>query len=85
VISAGFVDFAITWRAEVYAGAPQSSSADEFGALGITFRARKATTEQEWQGALAALQCEVPRPEHAQPFERRARAALPVHLLRGCG
>jgi hypothetical protein len=46
----------------VYAGAPQSSSADEFGTLGITFRARKATTEQEWQRTLAALHCEVPQP-----------------------
>ena len=62
MISAGFVDFEITWRAEVYAGAPQSSSADEFGTLGITFRARKATTEQEWQRTLAALHCEVPQP-----------------------
>jgi hypothetical protein len=62
VISAGFVDFEITWRAEVYAGAPQSSSADEFGTLGITFRARKAASDEAWPSALAALSCGVTRP-----------------------
>ena len=39
---AGFVDFEITWRAEVFAGAPQASSAANFGTKGVNFRARKA-------------------------------------------
>jgi hypothetical protein len=41
VHAAGFEDFAITWRAEVFAGAPQQSSAAQFGTLGINFRARR--------------------------------------------
>ena len=56
-MAAGFVGFAITWRADVFSGAPQSSSAAEFGALGITFRARKPTSEQEWQAALERATC----------------------------
>jgi len=44
----------------VYAGAEQSSSAAEFGTLGITFRARKAVSDEEWQQALAALSCDIP-------------------------
>jgi len=60
VIAAGFVDFQITWRGDVYAGAPQSSSAAKFGTLGINFRARKARDEAEWAKALAKLSCEVP-------------------------
>jgi hypothetical protein len=59
VIAAGFVDFEITWRAEVYAGAPQASSAAQFGTLGINFRARKARDEAEWANAVAALTCEL--------------------------
>jgi hypothetical protein len=59
VIAAGFVDFEITWRAEVYAGAPQSSSAAQFGTLGINFRARKARDETEWAAAVATLTCEL--------------------------
>jgi TusA-related sulfurtransferase len=58
-VAAGFVDFAITWRADVVSGAPQQSSAADFGTLGINFRARKAHTEAEWSLALAALNCEV--------------------------
>ena len=57
VVAAGFVDAEITWRGDVFAGAPQSSSAANFGTLGITFRARKAASEDEWQQALAALSC----------------------------
>lgn len=57
MIGAGFVDFAITWRADVFSGAPQSSSAASFGTLGINFRARKARNEQEWEAALEALNC----------------------------
>lgn len=56
---AGFVDFEITWRADVFSGAPQSSSADAFGTLGINFRARKAKDEAEWDAALAGLTCTV--------------------------
>jgi len=42
VLAAGFVGFDITWRGDVYGGAAQSSSAAEYGTLGINFRARKA-------------------------------------------
>ena len=57
-MAAGFVGFEIAWRADVFAGAPQSSSAAKFGTLGINFRARKPTTEDEWQRDLASLVCE---------------------------
>ena len=39
--SAGFEDFEITWREDVFSGAPQESSAANFGTKGINFRARK--------------------------------------------
>lgn len=42
VRGAGFSDFAITWRAAVFEGAPQESSAAEFGTMGINFRATKS-------------------------------------------
>ncbi|MDZ7778363.1 MAG: hypothetical protein U5R14_00210 [Gemmatimonadota bacterium] len=38
----GFTDFEITWRKDVFSGAPQQSSAEKFGTLGINFRARRA-------------------------------------------
>jgi hypothetical protein len=60
VVAAGFVGFEITWRADVFSGAPQSSSAAKFGTLGINFRARKARDEAEWMAALAALNCAMP-------------------------
>ena len=41
VEGAGFTDFEITWRAPVFDGAPQSSSAAAFGTVGINYRARK--------------------------------------------
>ena len=41
-MAAGFTDFEITWREDVFAGAPHQSSAAKFGTLGINFRARKA-------------------------------------------
>jgi hypothetical protein len=41
-VAAGFTDFEITWRGEVFAGAPQASSAASFGTVGINFRARLA-------------------------------------------
>jgi len=53
------VGFEIVSVVDVYADAPQSSSAAKFGTLGITFRARKASNEQEWQEELAALACTV--------------------------
>ncbi len=59
-MAAGFVDFEITWQADVFSGAPQASSAAEFGTQGINFRARKAAIEEEWNAARASLACEVP-------------------------
>ena len=38
---AGFQEFAVTWQAPVFDGAPQKSSAAAFGTVGINFRARK--------------------------------------------
>lgn len=60
VMIAGFVDFEITWRADVFSGAPQEGSATNFGTAGINFRARKPQDEAEWHAALAALNCDVP-------------------------
>ncbi len=40
-MAAGFTDFEITWKAEVFAGAAQASNAGEFGTVGINFRANK--------------------------------------------
>ncbi|MEW5988286.1 MAG: hypothetical protein AB1791_16780 [Chloroflexota bacterium] len=60
VIMAGFVDFEITWRTDVYNSAPQESSAAKFGTMGINFRARKPRDEEEWYAALNALSCAVP-------------------------
>ena len=57
--AAGFVDFVIESRLDVFADAEQASSAANFGTLGITFRARKAINEEEWQQALAALNCDI--------------------------
>lgn len=57
---AGFVDFEITWRKEVFSGAPQESSAANFGTVGIDFRARLPADETEWYEALEALNCEIP-------------------------
>ena len=59
VTAAGFVEFEIESRTDVYAGAEQSSSAADFGTLGITFRARKAINEEGWQRALTALGCDL--------------------------
>jgi hypothetical protein len=39
--AAGFTGFEILRRVDVYADAPQHSSAAKFGTLGITLRARK--------------------------------------------
>jgi uncharacterized membrane protein YdcZ (DUF606 family) len=43
VVAAGFVGFEITWRKDVFGGAPQAGSAANYGTLGINFRARKAS------------------------------------------
>ena len=59
MIAAGFVDFEIMWRGDVYKNAPQSSSAAKFGTLGINFRARKARDDDEWARALARRSCTV--------------------------
>ena len=59
-MAAGFVNFEITWRKDVFSGAPQAGSAANFGTLGINFRARKAANEEEVIAALAALNCEIP-------------------------
>jgi hypothetical protein len=59
-VAAGFVDFEITWRKDVFGGAPQAGSAENFGTLGINFRARKATDEEELTAALSALSCAIP-------------------------
>ncbi len=61
VVEAGFVDFEITWRKDVFSGAPQEGSAANFGTLGINFRARKAENEIEWYEALKELNCELPQ------------------------
>ena len=60
VVAAGFIDFEITWRADVFSDAPQSSSAATFGTVGINFRARKPHDKAEWHAALNALNCELP-------------------------
>ncbi len=57
VVMAGFVDFEIIWRKDVFDGAPQASSAANFGTVGINFRARKPVDEAEWLEALEALSC----------------------------
>ena len=59
-MAAGFIGFEITWRKDVFSGAPQAGSAEKFGTLGINFRARKAANEEELAAALAALSCEIP-------------------------
>ena len=60
VVQAGFVDFEITWRADIFSGAPQDSSAMDYGTLGINFQARKPKSDEEWYAALNELNCEVP-------------------------
>jgi len=65
-VAAGFVGFEITWRRDVFSDAPQASSAEKFGTLGINFRARKAASQEEWVAALAALSCDVPTQQPAE-------------------
>jgi len=54
---AGFVRFEITWRADVFAGAPQTSSAAEFGTLGINFRAYRPGDGDGWTADQEAFSC----------------------------
>ncbi len=54
-MAAGFMEFEITWRADVFSGAPQESSAADFGTLGINFWARKPHDEYEWQAWLDSM------------------------------
>ena len=70
-MAAGFVGFEITWRKDVFSGAPQAGSAEKFGTLGINFRARKARSEEELIAALAALSCEVPTRPVETPAEEK--------------
>jgi hypothetical protein len=58
-VAAGFVGFEITWRKDVFGGAPQAGSAANYGTLGINFRARKAADGEELIAAMTALSCEV--------------------------
>lgn len=62
-MAAGFVGFEITWRKDVFAGAPQESSAASFGTVGINFRARRPVDEAEWHHAVEALSCALPAAE----------------------
>ena len=55
-MAAGFIHFEITWRADVYAGAPQESSAANYGTQGVNFRARNPHNEREREEALATMQ-----------------------------
>jgi hypothetical protein len=41
ITQADFAGFEITWKANVFDGAPQQSSAAHFGTVGINFRAKK--------------------------------------------
>ena len=47
MLAAKFESFAITWRADVFSGAPQQSSAAKFGTLGINFHAMKPADVDE--------------------------------------
>jgi hypothetical protein len=51
------VGFEVCSVVDVYADAPQASSAAKFGTLGITFRARKAVDDEEWSRALVEIAC----------------------------
>ena len=59
-MAAGFVEFQITSRVDVFSGSAHESGAADFGTLGISFRARRPQDEEEWEAALAALTCEAP-------------------------
>jgi hypothetical protein len=81
-VAAGFVGFEITWRKDVFSDAPQASSAEKFGTLGINFRARKAKREEEWTAALAALSCEVST-KPAEPATEEEMGGGDIHGIAG--
>jgi len=41
ISEAGFEDFKITWRGDIFRDAPQQTEAAAFGTMGITYSARK--------------------------------------------
>ena len=51
--------FEITWRADVYADAPQESSGAKFGIQGINVRARKPTSDDELAAEWRKLTCSI--------------------------
>jgi len=55
VTIAGFVGLEITWWSNIYEGAPQASSANYFGTVGINFYARKARNKKEWEDEMDRL------------------------------
>ena len=81
---AGFVEFEITWRKEVFDGAPQESSAASFETVGINYRARKPKDEAEWWAALNKLSCELPAAEEPHKSLLGADAFYDAGDL-GCG
>jgi len=40
--TAGFEDFEIVWRGDIYRDAPQQTAGFDFGIMGISYRARKS-------------------------------------------
>jgi len=46
ISAAGFEDFVITWRGDIFRDAPQQTSAAAFGTLGITYFARKTDSPE---------------------------------------
>ena len=60
VVMAGFVDFQIAHKIDVFTGAPQEGSAINYGTLGISFGARRPHSTEEWHADLKALNCEIP-------------------------
>jgi hypothetical protein len=81
-VAAGFVGFEITWRKDVFSGAPQAGSAANYGTLGINFRARKAASEAELTAALAPLSCEVPN-RSAEPTAKAKMEGGDKHDIAG--
>ena len=65
-MAAGFIGFEITWRADVFSGAPQASSAANYGTLGINFRAQKPRDEQEWLDAVSSTSFCAVTPEQSE-------------------
>lgn len=59
-MAAGFIDFEIAWSGDVFAGAPQASSAAAYGTLGINFFAREPLDQEERDAYLVSQQCELP-------------------------